>query len=130
MGLSLCHSSSIARRPLPSRDTGGPPATIKFRNTAEAWFWTMAALAARRDGDAKSGIRIVRPCDPDDIIRCLDQLYRGRRIDRSHAQVLRVWGERQTAPASRFEGELCDHRLWIEAMTCLQPLLQAKGIID
>src|SRR5437763_15570525 len=72
-----------------------------FRDAEEAWFWTMSALAARRDGarfTANQG-RVGRPCEPDDVVKCLDQLYRQRRIDLVHARILRIWGERQTAPS-------------------------------
>lgn len=71
-----------------------------FRDAEEAWIWTMAALVARRDGarySANKG-RIGRPCDPDDVVKSLDGLYRQRRIDLLHARVLRIWGERGSAP--------------------------------
>ena len=54
-----------------------------FRSAEEAWLWTMAALQARRDGARYTANRglVSRPCEPDDVIRCLDALYRRRRID-------------------------------------------------
>src|SRR5690348_2741915 len=81
-------SPGPARRPEP------------FRDAEEAWFWTMAALTARREGaryTANQG-RALRPCEPDDVVKCLDGLYRQRRIDLVHARVLRIWGERQIGP--------------------------------
>ena len=129
MGLTLCHSSLTPRRAPPSGRPAGLPATTKFRGVAEAWFWTMAALAARREGTGKGGARIVRPCDPDDILRCLDQLYRQRRITLAHGHVLRMWGERQTPPDPRYEGEASDHFLWAEVMERLDWPLRAKGIV-
>ncbi len=56
----------------------------------------MAALIARRDGARiVSGAGLVqRPCEPDDVVRCLDRLYRQRRVDLQHARILRIWGER------------------------------------
>ena len=130
MGLTLCHSSPAPRRAAPARHTTGLPAATRFRDAEKAWFWTMAALAARRNGTGRSGAGIVRPCDPDDILRCLDQLYRQRRIGVTHARVLRVWGERQTSPDLRYEGEAYDHRLWTEAMRCLEWPLRAKSIVS
>ena len=52
-----------------------------FRSAEEAWFWTMAALIARRDGARYvAGLaRAVRPCEPDDAVKCLDRLWRQRR---------------------------------------------------
>jgi hypothetical protein len=105
--------------------------TEPFRSAEEAWFWTMAALAARRDGvrhTANNG-RTARPCEPDDVIKCLDILYRRRRIDLVHARIMRVWGERQTAPSPAHAGERGDWRLWREALDRLEWPLRIKGIV-
>ena len=69
------------------RRTHDPEATVPFHSAQEAWFWTVAALLARRDG---AGVAWrpdgpTRPCDPDDIVRCLDVLYRQRSIELLHA---------------------------------------------
>src|SRR4028119_2105774 len=92
--------------PPPPRRPPAPPAASRTEPSAsaeEAWFWTMAALIARRDGARiVSGAGLVqRPCEPDDVVRCLDRLYRQRRIDLQHARILRIWGERQSAPDPR-----------------------------
>ena len=102
-----------------------------FRNAEEAWFWTMAALIARRDGARiVSGAGLVqRPCEPDDVVKCLDRLYRQRRIDLQHARILRIWGERQQAPDARHLREKADAQQWREAMARLDWPLRVKGII-
>jgi hypothetical protein len=108
------------------------PATRRFQcfaSAQDAWFWTMAALRARRDGAGRGGQGIARPCDPDDNILCLDRLYRSRRIDASHAHILRVWGERQVPPDA-LERPADECRLWREAMAYLDAPLRAKGIIN
>jgi hypothetical protein len=102
-----------------------------FNSADEAWFWTMAALVARREGaryTARKG-RVQRPCDPDDVVKCLDRLYRQRRIDLVHARILRVWGERQRPPNPAHSGERCDWRLWREALDRLEWPLRVKGIV-
>jgi len=109
----------------------GDPQTQPFRTVEEAWFWTIAALTARRDGAnhrAKIG-KVSRPCEPDDILKCLDGLYRRTRVDLVHARILRVWGERQVAPSSAHPLEKPDACLWREAMSALEWPLRAKGII-
>jgi hypothetical protein len=114
--------------PSPSR---AKRTTQPFRSVDEAWFWTMAALVARRDGaryTANQG-RVQRPCEPDDVIKCLDTLYRRRRIDLVHARILRIWGERQTAPNPAHASERCDWRLWREALDRLEWPLRVKGIV-
>lgn len=91
----------------------------------------MSALAARRDGaryTANLG-RVGRPCDPDDVVKCLDTLYRRRRIDLLHARILRIWGERQTAPNPAHVSERGDARIWREAMERLEWSLRVKGIV-
>lgn len=102
-----------------------------FRDAEEAWLWTMAALMARRDGAryvAKAG-RVPRPCEPDDVVKCLDTLYRRRRIDLTHARILRIWGERQIAPNPGYASERSDWRLWREALDRLEWPLRVKGIV-
>jgi hypothetical protein len=102
-----------------------------FRSAEEAWFWTMAALIARRDGariTAGKGDK-VRPCEPDDVIKCLDRLYRHRRIDLIHARIMRIWGERGTAPDPRHLSERADAAQWREAMSRLEWPLRVKGIV-
>jgi hypothetical protein len=102
-----------------------------FRSADEAWFWTMAALTARHEGASRSSKngKVARPCEPDDVVKCLDTLYRRRRIDLVHARILRIWGERQTAPNPAFAAERCDWRLWREALDRLEWLLRVKGIV-
>jgi len=103
-----------------------------FRSAEEAWFWTMTALAARRDGArivAGAG-RAMRPCEPDDVVKCLDRLYRQRRIDLVHARILRCWGERGVAPNPRYAREKNDWRIWNEAMQRLEWPLRVKGIVE
>ncbi len=116
-----------------------PPTPTKTHNHApghpfetpdQAWFWTMAALQARNSGTGRAcSARTERPCDPDDIIRALDQLYRTRRIDLLHARILRIWGERGTAPCARHPSEARDAAIWQEAMNRLGARLRARGII-
>lgn len=105
--------------------------TEPFRSAEEAWFWTMAALVARRDGARIVSGRglIPRPCEPDDVVKCLDRLYRQRRIDLTHARILRIWGERGTAPDPRYPRERGDWRLWQEALSRLEWPLRVKGIV-
>ncbi len=115
----------------PGRD-GLLRASQPFRSVEEAWFWTMAALTARREG-ARSVAgrgRVPRPCEPDDVVRCLDVLYRRRRIDLMHARILRIWGERQVSPNPEVAGERSDWRLWQEAMDRLEWPLRMKGIVS
>ena len=102
-----------------------------FRSAEEAWFWTMAALIARHDGArivAGAGL-VQRPCEPDDVVKCLDRLYRQRRVDLQHARILRLWGERGQAPDPRAPRERGDWRLWREALNRLEWPLRVKGIV-
>lgn len=89
----------------------------------------MAALAARRDGTARSHSGPNRPCDPDDVVKCLDMLYRRRRVDLLHARVLRIWGERGCAPSADRAGDRCDWKIWTEAIDRLEWPLRVKGIV-
>lgn len=120
----------------PSRQTGSDRprrgrVVQPFHCAEEAWFWTMAALIARREGARfiANQSPLVRPCEPDDVVKCLDTLYRRRRLDLVHARILRIWGERQMAPNPANPRERCDWRLWREALERLEWLLRVKGIV-
>jgi len=122
---------ALCMLPAPPPANRTKPTTQPFRSVDEAWFWTMAALRARRDGaryTANQG-RVQRPCEPDDVIKCLDTLYRRRRIDLVHARILRIWGERQCAPNPAHTSERGDWRLWREALDRLEWPLRVKGIV-
>lgn len=97
-----------------------------FASAAAAWFWTMQALVARRDGAVlRGGVgKVERPCEPDDVVKCLDRLYRTRRIDLQHARILRIWGERGEEPKRG-----SDAAIWREAMQRLDLPLREKGIV-
>lgn len=100
-----------------------------FNTAEEAWFWTCDALRARRDGTSGNGTGRRRPCDPDDIIKCLDGLYRRRRIDLDHARVLRFWGERRSRPDPRIAKQHGAAVLWRQALERLEWPLRRKGIL-
>jgi len=126
------------RTPLPLRPVaprinpiGRPdlPGTVPFADAAQAWFWTLGALASRRDGSGRGGRGIPRPCDPDDVIRALDLLHRRGGIGLHHARVLRRWGERGVVPTPAFASQRDDAVLWTEALERLEGLLRAKGIV-
>jgi hypothetical protein len=106
-----------------------PVQADKFGSADEAWFWTMAALQARRDGGSSGRSWRTPPCEPDDILRCLQRLYHANRIEAAHAQVLQMWGRRQMAPDGGHRGS-GERQLWREAMDQLAPMLRAKGIVE
>src|SRR5271163_4416996 len=96
-------SAAASRVPAKAKFSTGPQ-TTKFANAEEAWLWTMGCLMARQQGarfGANRGL-VGRPCEPDDVVKCLDALYRQRRIDLLHARILRIWGERQAAPDATY----------------------------
>ncbi len=118
---------------LAPRSTGArlrPHGATPFRSAEQAWHWTMAALIARRDSVSRSGTGVARPCDPDDIIRSVDRLYRNGRIQLHHARILKVWGERQAAPDERYPAERGEALVWREALYQMEAPLRRKGIIS
>jgi hypothetical protein len=125
-------TTAAARHPSVHAKSGSAhPVTVKFANAEEAWLWTMGCLMARRQGarfGANKGL-VSRPCEPDDVVRCLDALYRQRRIDLLHARILRIWGERQMPPSPAHVSEKSDWRIWREAMERLDWPLRVKRII-
>lgn len=108
-----------------------PRDTLPFSCAAEAWFWFLQAQQAREDGariTAGSGI-VSRPCEPVDIYRVVDRLYRQRRLVMDHLLVLRHYGRRLMPPDPRRAKEIRAHALWVEAMARIEDSLIAKGIV-
>lgn len=115
----------------PRHGRAGSSNPAPFRDAQEAWFWTMAALVARREASPRGvdGAGLPRPALPEDVLRCLDRLYRQRRIDLAHARVLRRWGERGIAPDILRPSERGDARLWREALDRLEAPLRVRRIV-
>jgi hypothetical protein len=129
---TAAHQTNIHTIPKFDTTVGSSASTyLPFADAAQAWLWTMAALTARREGARYTANKgsVSRPCDPDDVVKCLDGLYRQQRITLSHARVLRLWGERQIAPSAQVAAERHDHRLWVEALSRLEWPLRVKGIV-
>ena len=98
-----------------------------FLTAEAAWFWTMAVLEARRDpGRPRPS---AGPCAVEDVLRCLDGLYRQRRLELLHARILRIWGARGIAPDRRRPGQRCDAALGAAAMERLGWALRGQGIV-
>ena len=98
-----------------------------FPSVEAAWFWTVRALDRARYGAAAS---LPAPCRPDDVVKCLDSLYRRRRIELLHARILRLWGLRGVAPNPGRPRERSDWRIWTEALERLDGPLRAQGIVS
>ncbi len=105
--------------------------TVPFASAEEAWFWFIQAQSARSEG-ARLGMGLAavpRPCEPVDILKVVDRLYRQRRLLRDHLLVLRHYGRRLMAPDTRRVKEIRAARLWREALARLGPALAHKGIV-
>ncbi|MCB9996626.1 MAG: hypothetical protein H6869_09340 [Rhodospirillales bacterium] len=105
--------------------------TIPFESAEEAWFWFIQAQQAREDGARFSlGAGLFpRPCEPLDILKVLDRLYRNREITMDHALVLRHYGRRMMPPDEHRTKERRAHKLWIEALGAMEMVLVGKGIV-
>lgn len=104
---------------------------IPFGNAEEAWFWFITAQQARNDGArfTAGGGLLQRPCEPVDILKVLDGLYRKRHLKRDHLLVLRHYGRRNMPPERRRQKEARAFYLWEEALERMEPELERKGII-
>ncbi len=112
-----------------------PPADlapVPFATTEEAWFWFMQCHEASCAGArirAGAG-EVPRPCEPADMLRTLDRLYRHRRLLREHVAVLAHYGRRLLAPDPQRRREQRAWGLWDEALARLEPVLRRKGIVQ
>ncbi len=102
-----------------------------FESPEEAWFWFIAAQQARNDGArfVAGSCTVIRPCEPVDILKILDRLYRNRKLVRDHLLVLRHYGRRNMSPDYRRSKEARASYLWDEAMDIMASVMESKGII-
>lgn len=113
--------------PKPQSESKGHP----FDNAEEAWLWFILAQEARNEGarfSAGQGL-FNRPCEPTDILNCVERLYRHRRLVMDHLLVLRHYGKRQLPPDPRRVKEVRAFSLWKEALERLEPVLVRKEIV-
>ncbi len=105
---------------------------IPFDTIEDLWFWFIMAQQARNDGARYiSGAGLIpRPCEPVDILKILDDLYRKRRLLREHLLVLRHYGRRHLAPDPNRVKEVRSYYLWKDALERMRPVLERKGIIQ
>ena len=103
----------------------------RFDSAQEAWFWFINAYQAKHDGARiVKGLGLVeRPCEPLDILKAVDRLYRQRRLIWDHLLVLRHYGQRQMAPDPHRPNEMKAAALWDEAMKKLSEVLIRKQIV-
>lgn len=102
-----------------------------FASCEDAWFWFVAAQQAKSEGariTANMG-KEIRPCEPLDILKILDRLYRNRILTMHHFKVLRHYGRRGFAPDPSHERETRAVHLWREAFMHLEPIFVRKGIV-
>jgi hypothetical protein len=102
-----------------------------FQTAEEAWLWFARCQSARVAGvrfTADCG-EVARPCDPDDVYRAVDRLYRRGRINDGHIAVLGRFGLRM-APPDPWGGDTAgEAALWGVAMDLLTSSLREKGIV-
>lgn len=105
--------------------------SVPFESVEQAWFWFITAQKAISEGARISaGVsNIHRPCEPIDILRCIDSLYRKRRLIKDHILVLRHYGMRYLPPDPYRVREARAASLWREAMERLEEVLCKKGIV-
>lgn len=111
-------AEEVVVKPLYFYGMNGSP----FVDAANAWWWTLDCLDARAEQSREnSGLRIGRPCEPDDVVNAL------RRLDLSpvHNRTVVAWGRKRDTPPKGSEAR----RFWDEAMARLTEVLRAKGIV-
>jgi hypothetical protein len=91
-------------------------------DVANAWWWALDCLDARAENRSEnSGLRIGRPCEPDDIVNALLRLE----LPRPHARTIMAWGRKRDKPPAGTAAR----QYWDEVMVRLTPVLQDKGIV-
>jgi hypothetical protein len=104
---------------------------VPFDTAEDAWFWFLQAQEAHNEGARfTAGLSLIpRACEPSDILKVVDRLYRNRRLVMDHILVLRHYGKRQLSPDPRRVKEVRAFALWKEALERIEPVLVRKGIV-
>lgn len=112
-------------KPLPDRDC------VPFASAEEAWFWFIQAHTAKLEGAriVAGASTVERPCEPLDIFRVMERLYRARRLLMDHVTTLRTYGLMQRPPDVRLHKEMLAYDLWHEALEKIEEVLVKKGIV-
>lgn len=107
-------------------------ATTPFQTAEEAWFWFVQNQLAKADGAriVAGHSALARPCEPVDIYKIMERLYRGRRLLMDHILVLRHYGRRLMPPDQRRSKEIRAHGLWTEALSRMEEVMISKGIVQ
>ena len=110
---------------------GSDTQATPFLSAEEAWFWFVQNQLAKADGARiAAGMSLVqRPCEPVDIYKVMERLYRGRRLLMDHILVLRHYGRRLMSPDPRRPKEIRAHGLWVEALERMEEVMILKGIV-
>ena len=99
----------------------GPRGT-PFVDAANAWWWTLDCLDARAENRRENaGLRIGRPCEPDDVVNALLRLN----LPATHARTIMAWGRKRDKPPPHTAAR----QYWDEVMARLTPVLREKGIV-
>jgi len=99
----------------------GPRGTA-FADAANAWWWALDCLDARAENRRENtGLRIGRPCEPDDIVNALLRMN----LPKTHARTIMAWGRKRDKPPKGTGAR----QYWDEVMARLTPVLQDKGIV-
>ena len=67
---------------------------------------------------------------PDDIYRCVAQLYRDGILFYLHLEVMGEYGYLDRYPYTDDDLEAVDLVIWVDAFDTLEPYLIAKGIVE
>lgn len=107
-------------------------APVPFDSAEDAWLWFSQCQIARLDGVRfTAGLgTFARPCDPDDIYRIVNTLYRRRVLGAGHLTVLGRFGLRQVPPGPGSGDTPGECTLWDEALDRLGTALRHKGIVS
>ena len=119
------------KRFFPISGGGQASNTVPFESAEEAWFWFIQAQQARNDGARISAGQSLypRPCEPMDILKVAERLYRNRCLIMDHFLVLRHYGRRGYAPDPVRIKEARAAKLWREAIDHMEPILIRKGVV-
>lgn len=102
-----------------------------FFSAEEAWFWGVQGMLCRLAGARVLGgmASTARPCEASDVINCVAELERVRRLSREEIGVLFLYGRYAIPPRALGVRHRPAVPVWERAMALLKVLMEQKGIV-
>lgn len=106
------------------------PATEKFQNAEQLWFWFLYSKSVRGICMRAHASTTRRPCELLDVETLITKLYLAGRLNDAQLAVMKEFGDRRRAPHQYIWSENKAADLWRGAMKTLADAAIQRGWVE